>query len=713
MGAAQSTGGPEGASSPGMFYTILFLFILMHRIPNSNSKCLSPITEQLSVVLAERFATKCFTPLELTHFKDNFYSRALDQAGFRYWNEKILSDFLGIPDGIYTDERGGNHDGRLDTGPVIFRMVSYLGAFPFQKTLAPSVLTFEAMVKVVVLLTERYGKVLRRGRKDRVKLLFGSLADVGRPPVRDTKDQELSESTNNNNEDEAQGSSSHAQGFSIDAPANDDYDEEEDDDDLALAALDSLDAIEVFKHDQRIDRAVYEARISVDTFRRLLMLLLVIAPLRPLESVTKYTYNLSPEEQASIKKEADSIISSFSEEELRDGIGYKSFSKTVSLSLPHLFDPLTPLFEHLLFSKNLDLSRKRTGSEINVESSPTLSNDDTSTAGHPAAIMLPGSFESAILTPSMVSHLSFFLPASLGQNIYRSDIHLHPVFSTVAHGESLTSFQHNVFTWQAPSLLIVQGARTGGSGSSNDDDLITLGAYIPRPWKPTSSSYATSTNTNNRSSLPYLFQLLPKHSVLPGNPSASSKPEQTPNPAVFFSTSTGIAIGCEVSASAHHKTTYGPGVPSSSSSRHLRNNSNNKQNAPIPNGAGSLIIDPGLETAQLHISYLANSSGTFTPAVPPILPNITHLDIYNLEIWGIIEPDLSLTSTSNSGNPAKDAVSQQRAAWQFDAREAERRKGLNVKLGANASENDYQNARALLEMAGIISDRGQRSGGSV
>lgn len=579
-------------------------------------------------------------------------------------------------------------------------MVSYLGAFPFQKTLAPSVLTFEAMVKVVVLLTERYGKVLRRGRKDRVKLLFGSLADVGRPPVRESKEQQ--QSAEGSNEDEPQGPSSHAPGFSIDEPANDDFDEDEDDDDLALAALDSLDAIEVFKHDQRIDRAVYEARISVDTFRRLLMLLLVIAPLRPLESVSKYTFNLSPEEQTSIKREADSIISSFTEEEIQNGIGYKTFAKTVSLSLPHLFDPLTPLFEHLLFSKNLDLSRRRTEGET-ISTSPPQSSDDGPAPDHPTAIMLPGSFESSILTPSMVSHLSFFLPAALGQNIYRSDINLHPVFSTVAHGESLTSFQHNVFTWQAPSLLIVQGSPIG---SSANNELITLGAYIPQPWKPSSSSYEKPTNINDRSNLPYLFQLHPKHSVLQGNPSSSK--EQTTNSSVYFSPSTGISIGCDVAPSANRRTSYGLGVPSSSSLHH-RNSNNSKQQTPTPNGAGSLIIDAGLETAQLHISYLAGSSGTFAPAVPPTLPTITHIDIYNLEIWGIIEPVPSTTDD----NTMKDAISKQRAAWQFDAREAERRKGVNVKLGGGAAESDYQNARALLEMAGIVGDHGQRSGGSV
>lgn len=660
------------------------------------------------MLLAERFATKCFTPLELTHFKDNFYSRALDQAGLRYWNEKILSDFLSIPDGVYTNEKDGGHDGRLDAGPVVFRMVSYLGAFPFQKTLAPTVLTFDAMVKVVVLLTERYGKVLRRGRKDRVKLLFGSLADVGRPVIQ--KDEVPSA-----NKTEDSGQSSHAQRFSVDVPSNDDYDEFEDDDDLALAALESLDAIEVFKHDQRIDRAVYEARISVDTFRRLLMLLLVIAPLKPLESVTKYTFNLSLEEQAAVKREADTIIASFTEEEIRDGIGYKTFAKTVALSLPHLFDPLTPLFEHLLFSRNLDLSRKQTEApEPPPESSP-LRETQVDAEEHPPTIILPGSFESAILSSSMISHLSFFLPASSGQNLYRSDIRLHPVFSTVAHGESLTSFQHNVFTWQAPSILIVQGAPLGSSGSP--EELITFGAYIPQPWKPSSSSYENGQNPNDKSRLPYLFQIHPKHSVLPGNPShLSTKEQSSTTPTVYFSTTTGIAIGCEIPTSAQqHRTNYGPGVPSPREHfQHHRQSSGggslHKQQGPLPHGAGSLIIDPGLETAQLHISYLTGSTGAFIPAIPPILPTTTHIDIYNLEIWGIIEPAHSLAAT---GDAAKDAISQQRAAWQFDAREAERRKGVNLKMGS-VTDSEYQNARALLEMAGIIGDSAhQRSGGSV
>ena len=63
----------------------------------------------------------------------------------------------------------------LDAGPVIYQMATYLGAFPFP-SLAPSILTIEAMLKTVVIMTERYGKVLKRGKSDRNRLLFRSLA---------------------------------------------------------------------------------------------------------------------------------------------------------------------------------------------------------------------------------------------------------------------------------------------------------------------------------------------------------------------------------------------------------------------------------------------------------------------------------------------------------------------------------------------------------
>ncbi|KAJ5170437.1 TLDc [Penicillium coprophilum] len=620
--------------------------------------------EELSSVLAERFATKCFTPLELTHFKDNFNSRALEQGGLKYWNEKVLSDFLGIPDSTYTPSQTQP----LDAGPVIFRMVSYLGAFPFQNTLAPSVLTFEAMVKVVVLLTDRYGKALKRGHKDRIKLLFGSLADVGRK----TPAEHNGESTTKDSEGAA--GNSHALGFSIDEPVNDEYDEDEDDD-LALAALESLDAIEVFKHDHRVDKTVYETRISIDTFRRLLMLLLVIAPLKPMESLKVYTSGLDDRRMDLVKKEADSIIAGFSSEERASGISYKGFARTISLSLPYLFDPLTALFEHMLFSKNLNLSQRRQNGLATESEQESKENEEPPSP--PAALTLPGSFESAILNPTINSHLSFFLPSTSPDiNILRSDVKLHPVFSTSAHGSSLTYFSHHVLTWQSASLLILQGLLA----DSSSEELVTLGAYIPQPWKTSISTSGSSSKTTDL--LPCLFQLSPKHMLLPGNPSSSATKPNTPT--AYFSANTGIAIGCKIPAPSRTHQTY-----------------------PSPQGAGSLLIDANIETAEFYAAPFGHN-GVFLPAAntrPEDAPTKIKLDLYTLEIWGMVpDPDASF-----SADPSLSPVEIQRAKWEFEAREAERRRNINIKAGAG--DPATQSARWLLEAAGIIGDEAQYAGG--
>ncbi|KAB8239710.1 TLD domain-containing protein [Aspergillus alliaceus] len=615
--------------------------------------------EELSHVLAERFETKCFSPLELTHFKDNFFTRATGQGDLKYWNEKILSDFLAIPD-------CSEAECPLDAGPVIFRMVSYLGAFPFQNTLAPSVLTFEAMVKVVVLLTERYGRVLRRARKDRIRLLFGSLADVGRKDV----DQPANYKCDKENDEDHSAVKSHAPGFSVDEPTNDNYEDDEDDD-LALAALESLDAIEVFKHDSRIDKAAYESRISIATFRRLLMLLLVTSPLKPLESVRAYTSDLREERMQAVRKQADNILAAFPREE-SGGISYKAFAKTIDTSLPYLFDPLTPLFEHLLFSKNLNLSQKRDRSD-----STTGTIDETSETPPPSpeSIMLPGSFRSTILNPSIVSHLSFFLPSTNGsQNFLRDNLRLHPIFSTAAHGSSLTSFSHNVLTWQSGTLLLLEGAVIG----SHNEKMVTLGAYLPQPWRSGSSSQSSRPSVSP--ALPCLFQLSPNHLLLPGNPSTSI--QQPDTPAAYFSTHSGISLGCR--------------IPPASRSQRL---------PPSPLGAGSLTIDTSLETAEFHVAPFGHNgvflpSGTSSTSEPATK---THIDIYTLELWGFVpNPDVSSSE--------KSAIELQKAKWDFESREAERRRNLNIKAGAGDSA--MEGARWLLETAGIIGDN-HRGGGSL
>ncbi|EEQ88035.1 Restriction of telomere capping protein 5 [Blastomyces dermatitidis] len=667
--------------------------------------------EELSQRLAHRFATKCFTPLELTHLKDNFFSRALEQRGIRYWNEEILSDFLGIPDGAGSAATATS-DGSLDAGPVIFRMVSYLGAFPFQNTMAPTVLTFEAMIKVVVLLTERYGKVLKRGKKDRIKLLFGSLADVGRRDIITQLKEAAEDSLESIGVADPNGGSTfaHNGGFLIDQPINDGEDED-DDDDLALAALESLDAIEVFKQDQRIDKTVFESKISLTTFRRLLTLLIVTAPLRPLGTVSKYTTGLSKSSLDTVHEQVDSILAALGSEVAEDGIGYKSFSELISTSLPYLFDPLTPLFEHLLFSKNLNLSRKSETSNGQADK-PAPTPPSTPPRSPPLSpVILTGGFDSCILNPVILSHLSFFISTSPHiPNIFRNRTHLHPVFSSTEHGESLTSFSHHVMTWQAPTILLIRGAVTS---ENNEEQITTIGAYIPQPWKQ-SSSYSSrrSSESVHPSTLPCLFEIFPVHTVLQGSPSFSSLKSNMP--VSHFSTKTGIAIGCIIPPSSRK---------SLGSDLH-----------PKPAGGGSLLIDSALENATFVVSDGLNGEGVFLP--PGVSPSGTtttgttstktpsstsptasaasvstsnhnttkSISIYNLEVWGIIPSQSLATQSDGTGSPIEkqDAIALQRAQWNFEAREAERRQAINMKVGGGESE--AQTGRALLEMAGIIGD---------
>ena len=111
-------------------------------------------------------------------------------------------------------------------------MVSYLGAFPFGQD-APVVLGFEQMVMVVVIMTERYQRVLKKGNRDRTKLLFRSLAVYDRKEIH--KENKKLDGSNDDKPPETDAPWSHAAGFAVDE-ATEDYDED-DEDDLALAAL--------------------------------------------------------------------------------------------------------------------------------------------------------------------------------------------------------------------------------------------------------------------------------------------------------------------------------------------------------------------------------------------------------------------------------------------------------------------------------------------
>lgn len=588
--------------------------------------------------------------MEITHFKDIFRTLADDQDGIKYWKEETLCRFLAIPDA-------------LGPGPVVYQMATYLGAFPFP-SLAPSILTIEAMLKVVVIMTERYGKVLKRGKTDRNKLLFRSLAVFDRRMSSNTEkpSKDILEALKKKEDDPAETAvdspQNHVPGFSIDQAANDD-EEDEDDDELALAALDSLDAIEVFKHDQRADTKIHHAQIPIDNFRRLLMLLLVIAPLNAQESLAKRAQSLTEGRIDSLRRVADSILWSFTPEQ-NAGIFYHSFNAIIAASLPYMFDGLNPLFEHFLFSKDIDLSKRRQSSSHAPLPSPAAQAPET-----PLEPLLPQ--EGEILDLAVLSQLSFFLK---GSNLFRR---LRPLYLGGDAGFSIGSFEQKVLNWRAPSVLLVAGTRLSsdpenssertfaeklppkrfpdGASGNNTKGRVVFGAYLDVPWKQTYKEAIGGADT-------LLFQLEPIHEVF--RASTISHDYAT-------LTKSGVAFGNPPARAR----------PVSGLSSH------------IALGPVSLLLDESLEFGVF--THDNTGGGSFHPSQTRKSDWQDRFEIESLEVWGC---------------GGDEEAEKQRAAWAFEEREAEARRTL--KLG-----KDRDADRALLEMAGLIGGHGTDSGGSM
>lgn len=594
--------------------------------------------------MALQFATKCFSHLEIAHFKDNFKTLADHQDDIEYWKEETLCRFLSLPDAV-------------KVGSVLYAMATYLGAFPFP-SLAPCIVTREAMLKVVTLLTGRYKKVLKRGEHDKIKLIFKSLAVFDRRSSLALSPRTTRDTTENPKKIETS-----ATGFSIDQPINDD--EDEDDDDLALAALDALDAIEVFKEDHKQDRKVHHAHIPVYNFERLVILLLLLSPLTPQDNIAQICGG--DQNLKALEGSARSIIAVFEPE--NDQISYTNFVRTMTILTPQLFRPLSPLFEHFLFSKQMDLSKQR---------GPDTQLQTTSTASRSPIYGIEQDV-SSILDDILLAQLSISIDigpttSSSSSSFFHTGARLNQLYSIASHGTSLSSFSRQVTSWRSASLLILKAT------DQETTQTYILGAYIPDRWKETSTS--THTNNDNTTSdptaaKPILFQLAPRHSIFRSNPTNHS---QSSPSTVHFSPRTGISLGAILPPAS--RLASSPPVPGPVSLLIDTDISTATFQHDSDAGTGAFLTDPLLEESQQRAGHDAQAKRL-------------SLDIDGLEVWGISFPEAG----------EEDEITKQKKRLAWEEAEAARRRGVNF-------GGDKDGARHLLEMAGIIGDTG-RSGGSV
>jgi hypothetical protein len=527
-------------------------------------------------------------------------------------------------------------------------MVSYLGAFPFGQD-APVVLGFEQMIMVVVIMTERYQRVLKKGSRDRTKLLFRSLAVYDRrqshnegekPAVRTGADTQHGK--------ESTASRSHIQGFAVDDAANDE--EEEDDDDLALAALESLDAIEVFKQG---DAPINQASIPSDNLKKLIMLLLLVAPLRTQESLARSAERLTGDQLEGLRKTADNILAAFVIVERFPGVKIHQFNTVIPISLPFLFNGFNPLFEHFLFSKNIDFTKRKDSSPPPPD--PMMNQP-----------LLPQLGE--ILDLNVLSQLSFFIS---GESLFRR---LRLLYSGGDAGFSMGSFETKVFNWRAPTILLVSGNRiseppSGGQERAFADSLppkrfpdssksthIVFGVYVTQPWHQTHKECFGDAEA-------LLFQLEPVHEVFHASSINKDYVSFTKPP----TSHAGIGFG-----SPHPKPKATAGL------------------APhVDLGAVSLMLDSSFEFGVFTHNY-TSGGGAFHNSNTRKSDWQDRFEIESMEVWGC------------GGDKEAEA---QRERWAWEEREAEARRRVNLGTG------DIEADRTLLEMAGLVS--ANRSGGSM
>jgi hypothetical protein len=534
-------------------------------------------------------------------------------------------------------------------------MVSYIGAFPFLQD-APVILGFDQMIMVIVIMTERYKRVLAKGATSRRKLLFKSLAVYDRklsekatqPPSPDKETDPLQSSARNR-----------ASGFAVDQAGDDvdDGDAADDADELVMAVLDSLDINDAFKTGDSHAATTHGAMIPADNFRRLIMLLLLVSPLSPSESLSVYADRVTGDALDSLRDTADNVLSAFINVEKSPGITFAQFRNVLPNNFPYLFNGFNPLFEHFLFSKNLDLSRHK----------DAIAESVAPTARAPPPLLQDNG---QLLNLNTMSQLSFFIP---GNELFRR---LRLLYSGAEAGYSMGSFETKVFNWHAPTILLVSGSRLNSvesrrgsegvfndslppqrfpNGSAADRDRLVFGALVRQPWRLTHKECFGGDDMA-------LFQLSPTHDVFPASTVNRNYATFTKGPA----THPGISFGS-------------PPPSTSSSSRHALRHL----------GPVSLVIDSSFEFGVFNHDYTSRG-GAFSASVSRRFDFQERFSIDDIEVWGC-------------GGDEEARI--QRERWEWEAREAEARRRVNLGTGDIAAD------RALLELAGLIGTN--RSGGSM
>jgi hypothetical protein len=639
-----------------------------------------------------------------------------------YWPEATLVKFLELPDA-------------LGSGAALYHLCSYVGAFPFPSH-APAVLTGDALLRIVCLMTGRYMKVLHSGKEVwRREIWKGCAVFEPEASTATTKEMDPAEETNG-----GAAPASEDQDTRAGASTTGNQTQEEDGGDegeLAFHAFELIDALEAYKQGEKAN--VQHGSIPSERFLKLLQLLLLIAPLGRAENVSLYTTQLHQRRFEGLRTASECILASFGVGQ-NSGIGYKAFDAVITNTLPHLFDSFDPLFEHFLFPKDFDVHKSKASIPEDAAPISTPEAPNATVASHTEPVQIPTPepllpVEGDILDLNLLSQLSFIFS---DKSIFHR---LHPLYLGHNQGYSMGSFEKSVFKWHAPSILLVSGtllspttkqsqarafldelphrrlsssvdtppplqsATASTAAPTQGTQRIIYGAYIPVPWEASNKSSFGNDKTT-------LFQLSPVHDVFPASSVNQNYTYFNKPPSLYSGLGFGSPLPTYSSMTASQQsnstrrssvtnysardTAYGSGSFSESSfsgpsSPSLTRRSSLIGDEYLPLGPVSLHIDDALEFGVF--THITSSGSSFQPSKLPATARSGNgadwqdrFEIDAIEVWGVGDANVA---------------GEHRRAWLWETREAERRKTVN--MGMDEIEAD----RGLLKMSGLTKDEGR------
>ncbi|KAK9458628.1 TLD-domain-containing protein [Lipomyces oligophaga] len=692
---------------------------------NSSESGLTRVSQK---EISSRFALKCgqqFSGIEIWAFKDVFRRHAKVHDQNYYWTAEEFAKFLDIPDSM------------AESVDILYSMVYYLCLFPFLRARktplafaysAPTPVTFENILKVVVLFTGRYKNILTADY-DFLKLLFCAVAnyehamaqhselkekvviDEGTSPEAssssgkndieklsfwDKKRQQFDELLKSDKEKQPDGAADSA-------PSED---SDSDDDEMLNVELDNIKSwfeLDLIRSYDGIN--IDSLRISPTTLYHLFTLLLAVAPLQASEPVSTYEAHFSEPMLSKYHRIARDMTRSFApnwrssdtvdaEYIKTNGISYTRFYTVVKTVMPFAFDSFEILFERFLFNRKFapeGEAAKTVSKAFNEDEflpgSPTdhpftalnehegleeLEDEDVNIDEVPIHLRPRLPEPSKLMDASTIAQLATFMNINSFQ-LYGG---LKKLYVGSEAGFSMGSFEQKVFKWNAPTILLIRGymlsASPQGARERSFADQLPPVRYGNSNQQVKQHNgeviFGAVVNTAWKASNKKCFGDA-STALFQLEPIQDVFRSRTYNDNyAYFSKTLGIGFG------------------------NLPPKQNSHQNNGLPQysfGDVSLTLEPSFEFGIFrNVGSETFRSSEIRQATSPDFED--RFAITEMEVWGV---------------GADEVLREQASLWAWEEREALRRKNVNL-------SKDVEESRMLLEMAGIVGG-GARSGGSI